>query len=142
MRSSLFIIAGILSNAQALVHKLIVGNFANDILYTLSFDDKTYTFDLIANISVETTNSWIAFKHDKTTLHGTDIISTPGEKDWTKPPVYISQRLHNSSSITVDKALTGKQGCTGASIYPPYNVYGVDFLGTPGCGTVMSVDSK
>lgn len=80
-------------------------------------------------------------------MYGTDFVYTPGEEDWAKPPVYISHKINNSSSITVDKMLNGKQGCTGASIYvladkrPPYNVYGVDFWGRPGCGTVMSVDA-
>ena len=68
--------------------------------------------------------------------------------DWSEPPVYVSHKVTNSSSITVDKVLTGKDGRVGASIHvmadknPPYNVYGVDFWGTPGCGTVMSVNNN
>jgi hypothetical protein len=60
VRSSL-IVAGLLSAVHGRVHELIVGNFANTVLYTLSFDDKTYSLDLIANISVATKNSWISF---------------------------------------------------------------------------------
>ncbi|CAJ0552609.1 Ff.00g006870.m01.CDS01 [Fusarium sp. VM40] len=148
MVRSLLLVAGLLSTTHGRVHELIVGNFANNVLYTLSFDDKTYSLDLIANISVATKNSWISFNHDKTTLYGTDIIYTPAEENWTKPPVYVSHTINNSSSITVDKVLTGKKGCNGTSIYivadmkPPYNVYGVDFWGAPGCGTVMSVDEN
>ncbi|KFY95992.1 hypothetical protein V498_02976 [Pseudogymnoascus sp. VKM F-4517 (FW-2822)] len=139
-------IGGFATLTNALMHELVVGNFVNNVLYTLSFDDKIYTLDLIANHSVETRNSWLAFNHDKTHLYGTDIIYTLGEKNWTKPPVYVSHTINNSSSITHDKTLTGKQGCVGASIFviadknPPYNVYGVDFWGNPGCGTVFSVD--
>jgi carboxy-cis,cis-muconate cyclase len=85
-------------------------------------------------------------KHDKTHLYGTDIVYTPGEANWTKPPVYVSHTINNSSSITWDSTVTGAQGCVGASIYvvadmnPPHNVYGADFWGAPGCGTVISVD--
>jgi hypothetical protein len=61
MIQSSLIIAGLLSAAHGRVHELIVGNFANNVLYTLSFDDKTYSLDLIANISVATKNSWISF---------------------------------------------------------------------------------
>lgn len=56
---SLLLVVGILSIAHGRVHELMVGNFANNVLYTLSFDDKTYSLDLIANISVATKNSWI-----------------------------------------------------------------------------------
>jgi hypothetical protein len=61
MVRSLLLVAGLLSTAHGRVHELIVGNFANNVLYTLSFDDKTYNLDLIANISVATKNSWISF---------------------------------------------------------------------------------
>lgn len=61
MVRSLLLVAGLLSTAHGRVHELIVGNFANNVLYTLSFNDKTYSLDLIANISVATKNSWISF---------------------------------------------------------------------------------
>jgi len=56
----LLAIAGLATVAHALLHELVVGNFVSNVLYTLSFDDEIYTLDLIANISVETRNSWLA----------------------------------------------------------------------------------
>lgn len=61
-------IAGFATLTNALVHELVVGNFVNNVLYTLSFDDKIYTLDLIANHSVETRNSWLAFNVSKLTI--------------------------------------------------------------------------
>lgn len=58
----------------------------------------------------------------------------------------MSYTVNNISSITHDKTLEGKQGCNGSAIWivakpnPPFTVYGFDYWGTPGCGTVMSVD--
>lgn len=60
MHLSTLTIVGVLAIVQGILHELIVGNFVNNVLYTLSFDSETYTLDLIANISVETKNSWIA----------------------------------------------------------------------------------
>ena len=56
----LLAIARLATVAHALLHELVVGNFVSNVLYTLSFDDEIYTLDLIANISVETRNSWLA----------------------------------------------------------------------------------
>jgi carboxy-cis,cis-muconate cyclase len=62
--------------------------------------------------------------------------------------VYLSYTVNDATNITFDGSLTAKQGCNGTSIYllanhnPPYTVYGADFWGTPGCGTVMSVDES
>jgi hypothetical protein len=53
-------LAGLATSSHALVHELVVGNFVNNVLYTLSFDDEIYSLDLIANISVTTRNSWLA----------------------------------------------------------------------------------
>lgn len=60
--------AALATYSQALVHELVVGNFVNNILYTLSFDDEIYSLDLVANISVKTRNSWLALNVSQSRL--------------------------------------------------------------------------
>lgn len=35
--------AGLATTTQALVHELVVGNFVNNVLYTLRFNDEIYS---------------------------------------------------------------------------------------------------
>jgi hypothetical protein len=69
MRPSFIFFAGIIAVTKGLVHELVVGNFVNDVLYTLKFDDELYSLDLISNISVATRNSWIAFNVSNVTIY-------------------------------------------------------------------------
>jgi carboxy-cis,cis-muconate cyclase len=90
----------------------------------------------------------VLFQHDKKHLYGTDYIYVGADHNRTIPPMYVGYAIHNSSSITFDKSLSGTKPCNGSSIYiipspnPPYAVYGADYWGTPGCGSVMSVDAS
>ena len=52
--------AALSTAVQAAKHELVVGTFVSKSLYTLSFDDLTFTLDLVSNISVPAPSSWIA----------------------------------------------------------------------------------
>lgn len=81
-------------------------------------------------------------------MYGTDYIYVGAQTNRTEPPQYVSYTIQNSSSITFDKSLYAAKPCNGSAIYifaspdPPYTAYAADFWGTPGCGTVMSVDES
>ncbi|TQS31663.1 hypothetical protein Golomagni_08049, partial [Golovinomyces magnicellulatus] len=144
-RSLIFIFAAL---AHASKHELIVANFLNGFLYTVDFDDETLTLDLAANITVPVPSSWISFSHDKKNLYGTNYSYINDQENLAIPPTYVSYTVTNSTSITHDKTLAGHNNCNGSAIYiaakptEPYSVYGFDYWGTPGCGTVMSVDEN
>lgn len=81
-------------------------------------------------------------------MYGTDYLYVGQSVDRSEQPAHVSYTINNSSSITFDKALLSAKSCNGSSIYifaspnPPFAVYAADFWGTPGCGTVMSVDDS
>ena len=90
---------------------------------------------------------YLNVQHDKKNLYSTDYVYVGASTNNTKPPRYASYAINSPTSIKHSKALHGATGCNGSAIFlaanpdPPYTVYGSDYWGLPGCGTVMSVDS-
>ncbi|KAL2067200.1 hypothetical protein VTL71DRAFT_1624 [Oculimacula yallundae] len=129
-------------------HGLIVGSFVQESLYSVLFDDETFELELVANTTVPAPSSWLSWNHDKKTLYGTNYTYINDQQGLEIPPTYMSFTISNLTSIVHSKTLLGNAKCNGSAIYiealkvAPYTVYGFDYWGTPGCGTVMSVDCE
>jgi hypothetical protein len=48
-------------SGQAALHGLIVGNFVQGSLYSVTFDDETFALSLVANTSVPAPSSWLSW---------------------------------------------------------------------------------
>ncbi|KAJ8110815.1 hypothetical protein OPT61_g6434 [Boeremia exigua] len=140
--------AALTSVSRATQHGLIVGNFVQGSLYSVTFDSETFELELVANTSGPGPSSWLSFSHDKKNMYGTNYVYVDDQVNRTTPPEYFSYTVNNLTSITHTSTLAGKKRCNGSSIYiealpvPPYTVYGFDYWGTPGCGQTMSVDDN
>ncbi|KAL2204661.1 putative isomerase YbhE [Sarocladium strictum] len=140
--------AALMSTARAAQHGLIVGNFVQGSLYSVTFDDETFELELVGNTTVPAPSSWLSWSHDKKTLYGTNYTYINDQQDLTIPPTYMSFAVDNLTTISHQTTLKGRDGCNGSAIYiealkvEPYTVYGFDYWGTPGCGQVMSVDKN
>ncbi|KAI2602402.1 Lactonase, 7-bladed beta-propeller-domain-containing protein [Hypoxylon sp. NC1633] len=137
---SLLGVAGIAALTDAAKHRLILGSFSTNSLYTAEYDDTAGTLELVGNFSTTAAISWIALNHDKTTLYGTDWNS--------EIPSFVSFGVKDDAlTFEYQQRLSAASDCTGkksifiaANPLPPYTVYGNYFYGNAKCGTVMSVD--
>lgn len=136
----LSLVLGVAIQSKAAKHELIVGTFGPKSLYTLEFDDDTFTLELVATTETTTPNGWISLSHDKKNLYATA---------WQeRPPYFMSFSIENATHIIQDAIVHAGGECNGTSTYvaqvptPPYAVYGCFFYNSSGCGTVMSVDGQ
>ncbi|KAI2642928.1 carboxy-cis,cis-muconate cyclase [Xylaria nigripes] len=134
----LLILAAFDTRASATKHRIVVGTFETEFLYTVEYDDGLRALALAARSAVSAGSSWITLNHDKTKLYGTD---------WNgEEPTFVSYDVTDPYDIQVEKTLVGDRTCTGSkSIFvnaiqqEPYSVYGNYYYGDARCGTVMSV---
>ncbi|KAI1173735.1 carboxy-cis,cis-muconate cyclase [Nemania sp. FL0916] len=120
-------------------HKLVVGTFSVDYLYTVEYDDETGSLTQIAKSPSSAASSWITLNHDKTKLYGTD---------WNADtPTWVSYDVSDPTNIKVEARIPAGKQCSGSkSIFalaaqkPPYSVYGNYYYGNAWCSTVLGVD--
>ncbi|KAI3336324.1 carboxy-cis,cis-muconate cyclase [Xylariaceae sp. AK1471] len=119
-------------------HKLVVGTFSTEFLYTLEYDDVEGSLAQVARSVVPAASSWLTLNHDKTKLYGTD---------WNaQEPTFVSYDVADSYNIKAEAKIVGGSMCSGSkSIFvnayqtAPYSVYGNYYYGDARCSTVMAV---
>ncbi|CAJ2510259.1 Uu.00g061590.m01.CDS01 [Anthostomella pinea] len=124
--------------SQAAKHRLIVGTFSTEFLYTLEYDDQDQSLVLVATNPVPAASQWIALNHDKTKLYGTDWNAAE--------PSFMSYDIQDPLNIKHEATIVGGRYCSGSksifvAAYPkaPYTVYSNNYYGDAKCSSVMSV---
>ncbi|KAI0405469.1 carboxy-cis,cis-muconate cyclase [Xylaria palmicola] len=129
---------GLSIGASAARHRMIVGTFSTESLYTVEYDDATEELALVAQSAVSAASSWITLNHDKTRLYGTD---------WNaREPTWVSYDVTDPYHIKPDARIVAGSLCSGTkSIFvtahpsAPFAVYGNYYGGDARCSTVLSV---
>ncbi|KAI8953997.1 carboxy-cis,cis-muconate cyclase [Xylaria longipes] len=119
-------------------HRLIVGTFSTEFLYTVEYNDQTECLALVGQSAVAAASSWITLNHDKTKLYGTD---------WNaQEPTWVSYDVTDPCNIRVEARIAGGSMCSGSqSVFinayqrSPYSVYGNYYYGDARCSAVLSV---
>jgi hypothetical protein len=58
---SLYAAFALTGYSQAMLHGLIVGNFVQGSLYSLTFDDETFALSLVAKTGVPAPSAWLSW---------------------------------------------------------------------------------
>ncbi|KAI1312089.1 carboxy-cis,cis-muconate cyclase [Xylaria venustula] len=119
-------------------HRIIVGTFGTEFLYTMEYDDVERSLKLISQSAVSAASSWITMNHDKSKLYGTD---------WNaQAPTWLSYDVADPYNIKVEAKIIGGSMCSNSrSIFvnahqkKPYTVYGNYYYGDARCSTILSV---
>ncbi|KAJ8112449.1 hypothetical protein ONZ43_g5394 [Nemania bipapillata] len=139
MFSALFLILlGLATGASAKLHKIIIGTFSTESLYTVQYNDVLEDLTLVAQSAASAASSWITLNHDRTKLYGTNWDS--------QEPTWISYDVTDPYDIKVEAKIIAGSMCSGSkSIFvnayqeKPYSVYGNYYYGDARCSTVLSV---
>ncbi|KAI1828256.1 carboxy-cis,cis-muconate cyclase [Xylaria intraflava] len=138
LRALILFLSALDPSVSAAKHKIVVGTFSTEFLYTLEYDDRIRSLALAARSPVSAASSWITLNHDKTKLYGTN---------WnTEEPTFVSYDVRDPFDIKAERVISGGRMCPGSrSIFvnayqkEPYSVYGNYYYGDARCSTVMSV---
>ncbi|KAH8678455.1 hypothetical protein BX600DRAFT_486219 [Xylariales sp. PMI_506] len=146
--SSIALLACMLVVIHAAIHELIIGTFSTKFLYTVEFDDETFSLQLVGNTTVPYAANWLAFSPDKANLYTTAY----GQSNEPQNPMFVSYALTNATAIEHKATLPAGGDCKATSIFivadpnPPHDVYGTFFASVAGinagCGSVFSVDDN
>ncbi|KAI5925010.1 Lactonase, 7-bladed beta-propeller-domain-containing protein [Camillea tinctor] len=126
--------------AEATKHRLIVGTFSTNFLYTVEYDDDYEALSLVAKTQVPAASSWISLNEDSTKLYGTD---------WNAEiPTFVSYDISDPTNIKHEATIEAGSDCAGSkSVFvtarrtAPYTVYGNYYYGDARCSTVLSAGS-